>query len=237
MTPLLWASTTLPADVNPSVPEGQRWLADELAKPDYQDAQTLGQRILSWFGEVLSRLFNQVPSGPNVTPASDIWVGIAIALVIGVVVLVLSRIRSERRVVEEVEDRSVLGRLDLSAEQFRDRGTAALRDGRWNDAVVELTRAIARESADRTLLSDAPSLTAHEIGTQLAVVFPAHAPATGHAMDLFDLVRYGRYAAQEPDARHVATVERTLRSARPDLSATAAEPVGWSPPGTERSAP
>jgi hypothetical protein len=82
--------------------------------------------------------------------------------------------------------------------EFRDRGRA-VREGRWNDAVIDFTRAIAREAADRTLLSDAPSLTAHEIGAQLAPVFPEHAEATARTMDLFDSVRYGRYAATEAD--------------------------------------
>jgi hypothetical protein len=129
--------------------------------------------------------------------------------------LLLTRIRAERRAVED--STGVLGELALTASQYRDRGAAALREGRWNDAVVEYTRAIARDAADRTLLADAPSLTAHEVGQRLTPVFPAHEAAVGRSMDLFDAVRYGRYAASAGDADHLAETCKTLRDARPVL--------------------
>ena len=84
-------------------------------------------------------------------------------------------------------------------------------------------RALARGAADRTLLTDAPSLTAHEIGAQLAPVFPEHEPAIRRTMDLFDAVRYGRYAATEADAGIVRDTEATLRKAKPVLAAVGAE--------------
>ncbi len=216
-------------DLDPSSPDARRWLTDELAKPDYEDTRTILQRIADWLYE---RLLGVTPTVPRISgdETSLVWLGIVVALIIGVIILILSRVRAERVVVEQ--DRSVLGGLDLSADEFRERGAAALREGRWNDAVIEYTRAVAREAADRTLLSDAPSLTAHEIGGQLTQVFPVHADPVRAGMDRFDAVRYGEYAAAEADARATAELDTTLRRAKPELSAVGA-PAGWQAPGSE----
>lgn len=208
-------------DINPDGPEARRWLLEELAKDDYRDERPLLSRIIEWIGDVLRELLSRftgtaVPGG-GVPP---ILTALVVVVLLAGLALLLSRVRRERRTVSESE--AVLGDLDLSVVEFRDRGRAAIRNGRWNDAVIEFTRAIAREAADRTLLSEAPSLTAHEIGTQLAPVFPDHAAATARAMDVFDAVRYGRYAATETDARAAQTHDETLRKARPVLTGSTA---------------
>lgn len=212
-------------DVSPSGPEARQWLAEELAKDDYRDGRPLLARVIEWIldqiNDLLSRMNAPTTAGEGAPP---IAVAFVVVLVIGALGLLLSRVRRERRAVSE--SKTVLGDLDLSAPEFRDRGQAAMRDGRWNDAVVEFTRAIAREAADRTLLTDAPSLTAHEIGTQLAPVFPDHADTTARTMDLFDAVRYGRYAATQADAGLVRTHDETLRKAKPVLvAAPSADPA------------
>ncbi len=212
--------TGLAGDVSPDGGTARQWLAEELAKDDYHDTRPLLTRVIEWIIDKIDEFFSNLTySGSTGPGAPPIVVALVVALVIGALALLLSRIRREHRTVSESE--AVLGDLDLSAPQFRDRGAAALREGRWNDAVIEFTRAIAREAADRTLLSDAPSLTAHEVGTQLAPVFPQHAGATTHVMDLFDAVRYGRYAASEADARTVQAHEDTLRKAKPILTGAA----------------
>lgn len=213
--------TSLGQDISPDGPEARRWLLEELAKDEYRDERPLLSRIIEWIGDVLQELLSRftgtsVPGGS----APPILTAFVVVLLLAGLALLLTRVRRERRTVTESE--AVLGDLDLSVVEFRDRGRAAIRDGRWNDAVIEFTRAIAREAADRTLLSEAPSLTAHEIGSQLAPVFPDHAATTARTMDVFDAVRYGRYAATEADARAAQTHDETLRKARPILAGSAA---------------
>jgi hypothetical protein len=211
-------------DVSPDGPQARQWLTEELAKDDYRDGRPLLSRIIEWvvdlINELLSRLNGTGPTGPGAPP---IAVALVVGLVVAAIALLLTRIRRERRTVTDSE--AVLGDLDLTAPQFRDRGRAAMRDRRWNDAVIEFTRAIAREAADRTLLADAPSLTAHEIGLQLAPVFPDHLDTTSRTMDLFDAVRYGRYAATHDDARLAQDHDETLRKAKPVLAALRDEAV------------
>ncbi len=85
-----------------------------------------------------------------------------------------------------------------------------------------------RDADDRTLLTDAPSLTAHEVGQRLSQVFPEHAGDVTRATDRFDAVAYGRLAASREDALEVRTTAETLRRARPRLAATAPAPPGGS---------
>ncbi|MFZ1288255.1 MAG: DUF4129 domain-containing protein [Candidatus Phosphoribacter sp.] len=209
---------TLPADLDPSGPQARQWVADELATDGYHDGRPLLGRILEWLGEKFLELSG---GGGSVDGqgAPPILVAVVAALAIVALALLLSRVRTERRTVTDSE--SVLGDLSLTPTQFRDRGAAALRERRWDDAVIDYTRAVAREAADRTLLTEAPSLTAHEVGAQLAVVFPGHATETARAMDTFDRVRYGRYAATEDDARAAGALDDTLRKARPELRSAA----------------
>ena len=97
---------------------------------------------------------------------------IAVVVIAGLAI-VLPRVRRERGV--RRARGGVLEDPTTTAEVYRARATAALQDGRYAAAVVEAFRAIARSAADRTLLSDAPGQTAHEIGTSLAVSFPLQA--------------------------------------------------------------
>ncbi len=205
----------LPADVDPDADQARRWLADELANPEYQDRRSVLSRFFDWLFQRVDVLPSSDAATTTVSPIVAIFV---LVLIFGVLALLLVRVRRDVSP-EEAEPRAVLGDLTLTCEQFRSRGLAALHDGRWSDAVIELTRALARDAADRTLLAEAPSLTAHEIGTQLAPVFPEHAAAIARAMDLFDAVRYGRYAATQRDALHVRDIADTLLRAKPVLEA------------------
>lgn len=202
-------------DVDPSGPQARQWLLDELAKDDYHDGRSLFERVMRWIAEQIDRLQPQQPDAPgfSLPPLAVALVALALGAAI---VWLLTRIRAVRGTVQQPE--AVLGDSTLTATQLRDRGAAALRDGRYGEAVLHYTRAMARESADRTLLSDAPSLTAHEIGGQLAEVFPARAGDITGTTDLFDAVRYGRYAATRADAEGARDTADALRDTRPRLT-------------------
>lgn len=208
-------------DLNPDADQARAWLEEELAKDEYHDGRSLLERILRWLSEQLEALQGSTVDGPGFG-LPPVAVALLAAVLVAAIVLLLTRIRAERRAVEEPT--GAIGELTLTATQYRDRAAAALREGRWNDAVVHYTRAIARDAADRTLLADAPSLTAHEVGVRLRLVFPASAAPIGRSVDLFDAVRYGRYAATGDDARLLADTCDTLRDARPVLDRVPPDP-------------
>lgn len=205
-------------DLDPDAGQARQWVLDELAGPDYGDTRPFWERFVQWVTDLFMSLMPNT-DGPQALQIPPVVLALLIAAALAGVGWLLSRLRRERKAAAgDDQDKRVLGELDLSATEFRDRGLAAIRDGRWGDAVVEFTRAIARDAADRTLLVDAPSLTAHEIAGQLAPVFPTHGPDIDSATNLFDAVRYGRYAATESDAGHVRDLAATLHTAKPDLA-------------------
>lgn len=203
----------LPSGLDPSPDEARRWVVAELAKDDYQDRRSLLQRLFQWLGDRLSDLQSSPGSGPVSLP-SFVIAGVAVALLL-LLGYFATRIRRERRTVTTRS--SVLDGSDLTADQLRARAATAMTENRWHEAVLDYTRAIARDADSRTLLTDAPSLTAHEIGSQLAVVFPDHVGAVSRSMDLFDAVAYGDLTASSADALTVQDTDELLRRARPRL--------------------
>ena len=223
------SGTAVPADLDPSGDEARRWVTDELAKDGYRDTRSLFERLMRWLGQRLADLQDgQGTGGVSLPPFVIALVVVAAAVGIG---YLLTRVRAEATTVKD--RRTVLGSSALTAEQLRVRGAAAMSENRWDDAVLDYTRAIARDADNRTLLTDAPALTAHEIGDQLAAVFPAHAGAVHASTDLFDAVAYGGRRAERTDAETVRSTEETLRRARPDLTRT---PAGSAPAGSAPAA-
>lgn len=205
--------TGLPDDLSPSPDQARRWVADELAKDEYQDRRSLLQRFFEWLNERLQDLQGQ-PGNGGVSLPSFVIAGLVVVLVL-LLAYFATKIRRERRTVTSRS--SVLGDSTLTADQLRARAATAMGEQRWDDALLDYTRAIARDADRRTLLSDAPSLTAHEIGRQLAIVFPDHVGPLTTAMDLFDAVAYGDLVATREDAQTVSATDELLRRARPRL--------------------
>lgn len=208
-----WTTLAVPGDLDPSGEEARRWVGEELAKGEYQDTRSLFERFMRWLGDLLADLQdNQGTGGVSLPP---LVIGVVVVLILAGVAYLLTKIRVEQKTV--ADRAAVLGDSQLSADQLRERAAAAMAEGRWGDAVLGLTRAIAREADDRTLLTEAPSLTAHEVGSQLSVVFPTHGAEAMAAMDLFDAVAYGGRHATRDDAETLRATEETLRRARPEL--------------------
>ena len=208
-----FAARGLPADLSPSPDEAHRWVAEELSKDEYQDRRSLLQRFFEWLTERFNDLQGQHGSG-GVSLPSFVIAGLVVVILV-VLGYFASKIRRERRTVHSRA--TVLGDSTLTADQLRARASTAMTQERWGDAVLDYTRAIARDADSRTLLTDAPSLTAHEIGRQLAVVFPDHVDPLTRAMDLFDAVAYGDQVAMQQDANAVRAADELLRRARPRL--------------------
>jgi Domain of unknown function (DUF4129) len=210
MMPATWSP---PRGLSPTPPEARRWLEQELHRSDYQSPWV--DSVLRWLAEQLDRLLNGVQrvAGSELSPFVTILVAL---VVIALLVWVLPRVRRES--VVSAANGPVLEDLTITAVFYRDRAAAALREGRYDEAVLDGFRAIARDMSDRTLLDDAPGLTAHEVSLALASPFPDHADRLARAADLFDSVRYGHRRADEDQAAEVRDLDTELAGHRPVLA-------------------
>ena len=206
-------SAALPMDLDPSTDQARQWLSDELARSEYQDTRSLFQRLMDWLGDRLADL--QSTQGTGGASFPPIVITLVVVLLVAGVIYLLTRIRVESRTVSE--RRTLLGDSVLTADQLRREAERALAEGRFGDAVLAWTRAIARDAETRTLLPHAPSMTAHEVGAALSVAFPAQVADIGRTMDLFDAVAYGDATADREDALLTRSTDTTLHDARPVL--------------------
>ena len=111
----------------------------------------------------------------------------------------------------------------ITARRYRDLAAQALREERYDDAVLDGFRAIAKDMSDRHVLDDAPGRTAHEVSLALAAPFPGHAERLARAADLFDAVRYGHRRASAGQAGQIQQLDAELVTARPRLPQSALE--------------
>ncbi|QQM66977.1 DUF4129 domain-containing protein [Actinomyces weissii] len=202
---LIWAQHAAEAPATPDAEAAREAAREELSKPVYHPRPNPLRLLWEWF-------VNQV-TGARLLPAGlPQWVSVAIVLVaasllVGVLVIVLSRYTRVRR-----RNRAhALFDSDArdSAALARDADAAAVA-GDFVTAVVERFRAVIRSLDERGLLEDYPGMTAQEAaslasaalagarlpdGTSLELTGPLH-----EAGDLFDAVRYGeRPPSQEED--------------------------------------
>jgi hypothetical protein len=214
----------LPFDVpvDPDGPEAQRWLLDELSKPEYQSAQPspfaqLTQTIIDWINSLIDGLGSvQVPGVGNLLGV----VAFAIALVLLVIAfLVFGLPRISRR---SSADAAVFSPHDSrDAAALRRDAERAAASGDYTLAVAEIFRALARGLDERTLVSSFPGSTASDLATRAARVFPDAAARLHDAAAAFDGVRYLGATGSAEQWQQLAALERELRSARPprDLDA------------------
>lgn len=210
----------LPLDLDPSTDQARQWLSDELARSEYHDTRSLFQRLMDWVVERLADLQGTQGTGGVSLPPVVITV-VVILLAVGLGAL-LTRVRVESRTTTARP--TLLGDSALTAEQLRAEAEAAFAAGRYDTALLAWTRAMARDAERRTLLPDAPSMTAHEVGAALQVVFPSHASAVTRTVDRFDAVAYGGAEASRDDAAGARETDDTVRQARPVLTSRRSEP-------------
>ena len=228
-------SAAVPMDLDPSADQARQWLSDELARSDYHDTRSLFQRLIDWLAERLADLQSTQGTGGASFPPLVITV-VVVLIVVGILFL-LTRIRVESKAV--TERKTLLGDTLLTADQLRREAERALADNRFGDAVLAWTRAIARDAESRTLLPDAPSMTAHEVGAALAAAFPAQATEIGRTIDRFDAVAYGGAKASREDALTARSTDAALRAAKPVVPPRAPRGPGnrdGIPPSSPRAA-
>jgi hypothetical protein len=216
----------IPIDVpvNPDAPQAREWILDELSKTEYQAAKPnlldlIAQQIARWFGDLIAFLTGNVqPGAPGQPP---LWIlGIAIPVVILLVLafLVYGLPRLNRR---SAVTGALFGEHDeRDAAAMRRDAERAAADGDFTTAIAELFRAVARNLAERTLVTTHPGTTAGEFARRSGEVFPDAAPALRTAASDFDAVRYLGATGSREQWDAMVALERRLRTARP-----AAEPA------------
>lgn len=214
---------SVPWRLDPGNGQARDWLDRELSDPVYRDTRDPLQRaldaVLKWLGDLLSGAQGPVGSVPS-------WVaGLVTVALVALLALALRHVRrSGRR--RTGEPAPVLGTERLTADEYRARARTALADGRYAACVLDAMRAIARGAVERTLLEDAPSLTAHEIAQRLGGVFPDHDGSLRQAADWFDAVAYGDGEADRERAAAMLGLDTALAAARPVRPERRRETVG-----------
>lgn len=197
--------------IDPDPEQARRLLRDELAKADYAQGSSLLDRLFRWLVEHFQTLDQSARSGS--ASVSPLVTGLLAVAVVAVLAFVLPRIRRERT--RRANADSILDDPSTSATAYRDRAGGALRESRFDDALLDWFRAMARETTDRTLLSDAPGQTAHEMALALTEAFPAYAERLTGAADRFDAVRYGRRPASREQTLAMRELDRDVSRSRP----------------------
>lgn len=210
------ASWSLVLGLNPTPPEARDWLGRELHGSAYQSPllDSVGRWILGHLRSLLDAAGHLVGLSPVIT--------VLLALtVIALLVWVLPRVRREP--VAAASKGAVLDDVSITPSHYRDLAAQALRDGRFDDAVLHGFRAIAKDMSDRRVLNDAPGRTAHEVSLALASPFPDQTDRLARAADLFDSVRYGHRRASATQAGQIHQLDVELVTTRPLALASSPE--------------
>lgn len=212
------ALVVLTADAPPLSPDGpvaQQWLRRELAKPEYQAAKPtwfdrLAQQISEWFSSLGAGV-----SGNAGWILAGIGIAIAAALIVGAfVVFGLPRLRRRppaATVFDADDGRSV-------AELRRD-ASAAAEAGRYDDAVRDLFRAMARSLGERTIVLLLPGTTSQELAIEAAHALPEFSSPLYWSAGLFDGVRYLGRTSGADDYSALVALDRDLAKATPGQTA------------------
>lgn len=207
------------APLDPDRDEARRLLEEELSKSRYQQEEPAEtpewlEALYRWFRELLDSL-----GGEGTVPG---WIVVVVIVVVAVLVLAflvfgVPRLRSRSTVraagdgLFEADDRR-------DAAAMRRDADAAARDARWNDAIAERFRAIARSLHERTLVTTVPGSTAHDVARRAAFSLPEHAEALERAAHEFDAVRYLGDRGDRERYELLVTLDAAVQRTRPLLA-------------------
>jgi hypothetical protein len=205
----------LDVPVDPSSPQAQEWIREELARPEYQAARPTwfdlaSKAVQDWIDALL-----RGPTG-DAGPVLLLVVVIVIAALIAVAFVIFGRPRVNRR--SALDRRALFGADDLrSASELRRSAQEAANAGDWVLAVEEQFRAIALGLDERTVLSVTPGTTATHFAAAAAAIVPAERDQLTAAARAFDDVRYlGRPGTPSTYQQLVALDQRLQRTRRAD---------------------
>ena len=197
--------------LDPSSPEAQQWVRAELAGSEYVTEPSVWQRFFEW----LSSLFDG-RSGPGLLPSWGVVLVVAVLLAV-VALVVLRLVRPEAVTRRRASATAPVDDEGLNAADYRRRARESTDRGDWDAVLLDGYRAIATSAVERTLLSELPGRTAHEVSIALAPVFPTHADALASAASSFDDVRYGHRRTTKAQAMATTELDTELLRTRPAL--------------------
>lgn len=200
-----------PRGLSPTPPQAREWLKQELQGPEYRSPWL--DSALRWATDLLNSLLD---GARNLAGLSPLITALMALLVIAFLAWVLPRVRREPRA--SATAGAVLEDLTITSRHYRDLASQSLREGRFDEAVLDGFRAITKDMSDRRVLDDAPGRTAHEVSLALGSPFPGHTDRLAGAADLFDSVRYGHRRANAEQAIRIHRLDAELAVTRPILA-------------------
>ncbi|MFM9920787.1 DUF4129 domain-containing protein [Lacisediminihabitans sp. H27-G8] len=214
---------TLLADVpvDPDSAEAQRWVIQELSKPEYRAAQpTWFDRASKAFLDWLQSL--KIDSGPGVQGPILILALIVIVAALVAAFFIFGAPRLNRR---SAASGILFGDNDArDAAAMRRAAEDAAGRSDWVLAIEESFRSIARGLAERTLVTVSPGTTARDFAARAGIVLPGFAERLSTAASAFDDVRYLGREGTESAYSDAARLEKDLRALRPAEQSTVGAP-------------
>jgi hypothetical protein len=204
--------TDIPVD--PDADQARQWVIDELSKPPYEAARpTWFDQLSQAFGDWLGSL--RVPDGSGFGGLIPLAIVITVVILLVVAFLVFGRPRLNRR--SQVKAGALFGADDTrSAAELRASAARAADQGDFSTAIQEAFRALARQLAERTIVTTSPGTTAHDFAARAGGSYPAQRDELAACARLFDGVRY----LDEPGTREgfdrVTSLDRRMQSERPE---------------------
>lgn len=207
------AGATVPT---PDDDEARRWLAEELARPEYGSELSPLTRFIRWILQALS----DAASGGDVDIPIEVFVivGVSIALLVLLLAVLFNPIRlGDRR-----KSSAVFDGEDISIEQARERLEESLRSQDAEAVIVWAFRLVVLDLANRGVLRDGPGLTALEAAHHAGRAVPLLAVDLETAAALFDAVRYGDEPATTADVDTMLTLHQRVQAVAPSRSSAKA---------------
>ena len=201
--------------VDPSGPQAQEWIREELAKPEYQAAKPTwfdlaSKAVQDWIDSLL-----QGPTGD----AGPVLLLVVVLLIAGLIVaafLIFGRPRVNRR--SALDRRALFGADDArSSRELRASAQEAAARADWVLAIEEQFRAIAVGLDERTLVSVTPGTTATHFAASASLVVPAERDQFAEAARSFDAVRYLDRVGSPSAYQQLVALDQRLQQARPAL--------------------
>jgi hypothetical protein len=198
--------TDVPVDLGRE--EARRLAESELSDPAYRAAEPglveqAVRRVLEWVADIAGRAAEAAPGG---------WLGILGLVLLLVVAALLVRWRlgpvaRSGRIPIDVDP-------GMSSAQYRARADALAAEGRWEPAMTQRMRALARAGQELGLVDAQPGRTADEIAGELGRRLPDADGALQQAARAFDDVRYGGRPGTEAAYDLVAVADSAVAATR-----------------------
>ncbi len=175
----------------PGTDESNRRADEIVAGPRFQEPpKSLIDRILDWIAEQLDKI--QVPGvGGGAAGGSQIVVWVFIALLVGLAIFLVARMRVSRRPSRDDPDFIVDAEVARPAHEWLSEAERFEAEGAWKQALRCRFRALVSALIDRGVVRDIPGRTTGEYRVEVRRNAERVAPAFAGAADLFERARYG----------------------------------------------